>query len=310
MGIRHLNRFFQENASNGIKKIPFKNLSKKKIAIDISIYLYKFKSEDALIENIYLMISLFRHYNIIPLFVFDGPFPEEKRNLIKERRAQKKIALNRFNNLKDNLNQSLNKDEIMNIHIEMDKLKKSFIFITKNDIAEVKKLFDVYGVQYITAKGEAEQLCAKLVQKKIAWGCLSEDMDLFVYGCPRVLRYMSLINRTVIYYDLKIILKTLDLSLSHFKQICILSGTDYNQSNYSLFEAVTMFNKFKKSKQDNFHVWLKKKNYITDIEFYITIENLFDLNIMKVFDNISIKFNTFSRDDLQCLMKKHGFIYI
>jgi len=34
-------------------------LSGKKIAVDISIYLYKFASDDTLIENIYLMLSIF-----------------------------------------------------------------------------------------------------------------------------------------------------------------------------------------------------------------------------------------------------------
>ena len=78
MGIRHLNRYLQENGTSGIKKIHFNQLSGKRIVVDTSIYLYRFKSEDALIENMYLMVSLFKHYNIIPIFVFDGPFPKRK----------------------------------------------------------------------------------------------------------------------------------------------------------------------------------------------------------------------------------------
>jgi len=51
-----------------------------------------------------------------------------------------------------------------------------------------------YGVSYIDADGEADQLCASLVLKNKVYACLSEDMDLFVYGCPRVLRYLSFIK--------------------------------------------------------------------------------------------------------------------
>ena len=40
MGIRHLNRFLQENASSGIRKMHFNNLSGKRIVVDTSIYLY------------------------------------------------------------------------------------------------------------------------------------------------------------------------------------------------------------------------------------------------------------------------------
>ena len=65
MGIRHLNRYLQESGSSGIKKIHFNQLTGKRIAIDTSIYLYRFKSENALIDNMYLMISLFKQFNII-----------------------------------------------------------------------------------------------------------------------------------------------------------------------------------------------------------------------------------------------------
>ena len=73
---------------------------------------------------------------------------------------------------------------------------------------------NAFGVTYIEAKGEADQLCAKLVIKRYAYACLSEDMDLFVYGCPRVIRYLSLINETVIIYYLDNILNDLDLTLN------------------------------------------------------------------------------------------------
>ena len=53
MGIRYLNRFLKEEASQSIKLISLKQLSGKKIAIDISIYMYKYASENSLIENIY-----------------------------------------------------------------------------------------------------------------------------------------------------------------------------------------------------------------------------------------------------------------
>ena len=57
------------------------------------------------------------------------------------------------------------------------------------------------GISYYQAKGEADKLCAKLVNKNKVFACLSEDMDLFVYGCPKVLRYISLLNKNVIMYD-------------------------------------------------------------------------------------------------------------
>jgi 5'-3' exonuclease len=82
MGIKNLNRFLRDECSNSIHILNIKDLSGKKIVVDISIYLYKFQAENALIENMYLMLSIFNHYKIIPIFIFDGKPPEIKRKKI------------------------------------------------------------------------------------------------------------------------------------------------------------------------------------------------------------------------------------
>lgn len=80
MGIKHLNRFLKENSSTSMKFINISEISEKKIAVDISIYMYRYASDDKLIENMYLMLSVFRYYNITPIFIFDGKPPVEKKN--------------------------------------------------------------------------------------------------------------------------------------------------------------------------------------------------------------------------------------
>jgi 5'-3' exonuclease len=67
-------------------------LAGKRIAIDVSIYLYKFTGDGALLENMYLMLSIFRHYRITPVFVFDGKPPDEKRELLDQRKEDKSVA--------------------------------------------------------------------------------------------------------------------------------------------------------------------------------------------------------------------------
>ena len=51
MGIKHLNRFLRDEAQDSIKFISLCELSDKKVAIDISIYMYKYASENSLLEN-------------------------------------------------------------------------------------------------------------------------------------------------------------------------------------------------------------------------------------------------------------------
>ena len=87
MGIRNLNRYLRANCSEySIQKKHLRDYKNKTIVIDTSIYLYRFSAENALIENLYLMISLFRSYDITPLFVFDGKPPAAKYETLKKRR--------------------------------------------------------------------------------------------------------------------------------------------------------------------------------------------------------------------------------
>ena len=67
----------------------------------------------------------------------------------------------------------------------MSELRRTFVKITKRDINAVKQLLDAYGIMHREATGEADELCAALVINKVAYACLSEDTDMFAYGCPR-----------------------------------------------------------------------------------------------------------------------------
>ena len=92
MGIRLLNTFLRTLHTRGIQRVHLEKLKGKKIVIDAFIYIYRFLAMDSLIENIYLMCSIFRHYNISPLFVFDGKSRKEKNNTLLKRAEQREAA--------------------------------------------------------------------------------------------------------------------------------------------------------------------------------------------------------------------------
>jgi len=276
--------------------------------------------ENALLENFYLMISIFREYNIVPLFVFDGKPPKEKYELLKKRKNDKKIAEMKYNELdckmKDGID-NMNKQEEKEMKETMEIIKKDFIRVHHTDIENVKLLFQAYGVSYIEAPGEADKLCAKMVCKNKAHACLSEDMDLFVYGCPRVLRYMSLLKKTVVMYNLKDMLRELDLTQDEFRSICIVSGTDYNigvdDSGNNLIKTLKYFKKYKKSGTDGFYEWLEKNTkYITDVIELYTVHSLFTLEDMdeyKQYEKLRIVNGPINKSNLITVMEKENFIF-
>ncbi len=318
MGIQYLNRILRTYADNGIREIPLRSLRGKTLAIDTSIYLYRYQAEDALMENIYLMISLFRHHNITPVFVFDGEPPAEKKDLLEERRREKNEAKNRWDELKKELdscnNDNNDNDKVNEILEEMDKEKKKFVKISWKDVSDVKELMTAYGVNIIEAEGEADQVCAKLVQKKLVDGCLSEDMDMFVYGCGKVYRYLSLLNSTVVQYDLKKILHELNLSLVEFKQICILSGTDYNihlDDQINIYKSLKLFGKYKKRGGNDFYSWLHDNNKIDDYNKLSDIYDIFDVYKIDLnFSKSKFRNKQYNHSDVKTIMSNNGFLYI
>lgn len=321
MGIRNLNKFLRTNCSESIKCIGMKELSGKKIVIDISIYLYKFSADNTLIENMYLMLSIFRHYNIIPVFIFDGKPPDEKRELLEKRKNDKIIAKNEYNELKRQLetDSGLDGDEKQEISTTMDLLKKKFIYIQKDQIQKVKQLMNAFGVCHFDAPGEADELCALLVIKKKAWACMSEDMDLFVYGCPRVLRYFSLLKHNAVIYNTKEMLLELGISEKEFRQICVLSGTDYNiysNKQTDLHNILKIFKKYHKTAgpDSDFYEWLLQNTvYISDYYVVEKIYNLFDLHenpeFYASFDKVKILNGSYIKSDIKKILIEDGFLF-
>jgi hypothetical protein len=179
---------------------------------------------------------------------------------------------------------TVNEDEKQALLMEMDKLKRQFIRVTEDDIRKTKDLMDIHKITYYESPGEADELCAYLVKSRKAWGCLSDDMDMFLYGCPYVLRNISLIHHTVLCYNTRKILNELEMTEKEFCQIMVLSGTDYNiYSETSLTETIKWFYEFKKycfnqKCSADFYDWLYKyTKYIKDYDNLLKTYQMFQL---------------------------------
>ena len=309
MGVRLLSKLLKSRCYEQTKQIHLSELYGKKICIDASIYLYRYKSQNALLEKIYLMCSLFRKYNIIPLFVFDGKPPKEKDAELEKRAEEREQAYCMYDKLKEEWGDNMTKEQ----KLKLQELRKSMIRITRNNIDNVKSLLDGYGIKHITAINEADALCANLVIKKKVFAVLTEDMDLFAYACPYILRYFSLVNHTCILYDIKKILKTLSISKEDFKLLCVLSGNDYYNSGKNIFYYMKLYDKFKKITQKIKLIdWLKKYNYLNEVDFE-SIEN-----ILKIYNNndelnnykyFGIRFGTVDRELLYSVLEKERFVF-
>jgi len=310
MGVKLLAKLLKTQCYDVSEQVHLSCLYGKKICIDVSIYLYRYKSQNALIENFYLMCSLFKRYNITPIFVFDGKPPKEKRKELDERREARKEAYRKYEELVGKCDDNITYDQ----KIELKNLKRKMVKIKREDVELVQNLFDAYGIKYMTAIGEADILCASLVLKKKVYAVLTEDMDLFAYTSPIVLRYFSLLNHTCILYDLKKILKKLDIDKTNFQIVCVLSGNDYYNSKKNIFYYLRLFNKYKKRNENiNFMDWIEKNNYLStdEIEEVNKVLKMY-MDVKKELSNYNyfiIKTGSVDKEKLYNILEGERFVF-
>ena len=182
-------------------------------------------------------------------------------------------------NERDNDNEFIN-EERQNIHLQLLSLKKRAVKINRHDINNIKTLFDLCNIIYFDANGEADVLCANLVKNDIAWACLSDDTDLFVYDCPRVLRCIDMTNENILFYDTRKILNRLNLSYKEFRMICVVTGTDYSINkckNHNITYIMKLYREYKTNEyvKNDFYKWLQDNKIITNYTLLNYIEMMF-----------------------------------
>lgn len=271
MGIRSLNKYLYENCSkSSIRRIGINELRGKTIVVDTSIYIYKYLKEDKLEENFTLLIKSFLKNKIRPIFIFDGKAPIDKKELLKERSKRKKEAEIEYSLLKERDHQDK----------RLTDLKKMFVRVKLENIIMLKDIMRNFNVEIIQCEWEADAICANYVKSGAAWACLSDDMDMLVYGCGKVIRDFSLYSQSGQLYVLPSILKDIKLSMIAFREIMVISGTDYSKvdsSEVTLSRTLDYYRKYlENNSNDTFYEWLfENSSYIKNYDELIHIHKIF-----------------------------------
>jgi len=143
---------------------------------------------------------------------------------------------NESDNQMDNQNQLRDNKPKLNISSskkkkDLDHLIKKTLTINHTNIQKSKYLFDILGINYIHIENvEADKIFKYLLDSNIADIVYSGDMDTLLYGCKTVTMDLNYSNDTILYVDYMQMLIDLQISEFEFLHICVLSGTDYNNS--------------------------------------------------------------------------------
>ncbi len=186
-------------------------------------------------------INTWLTYGITPIYVFDGICPKEKFEVQQERRDRKEKLREKIKTAREQI------QELDTIHrngpemLEYKKLLMQDWSISKDETETLKNLLSAAGIPVITAKGEAEELCAYLCVEKKVNAVFSADLDTLVYGAPIVITEFLTPTyaggkriRQVMTVKLNAVLEGLELSFDSFVDLCILLGCDYNNGLYQV----------------------------------------------------------------------------
>mgnify|MGYP001288667351 CR=1 FL=1 len=103
MGIRGLNTVIKKYAEDAIQNFNISKYKGSKVAIDCSILLYKFKyasrADNSHLIGIANRVKFYLMNGILPIFVFDGKPPQEKKDTIINRKVERNTAKDTLNTI-------------------------------------------------------------------------------------------------------------------------------------------------------------------------------------------------------------------
>lgn len=284
MGIKGLTKIINKESPDSIRTEQLHNLSGKKVAIDASLFIYKYlmniRSNGNTLKNknmkctshisgIFYKTVLYLSLGIEPIYIFDGKPPEEKNNIIKDRKLKASRAKKNIENA--------------NSHEEKIKLEKQSIRLTKEHIDDIKNLLNLMGITYLHIDGEAEAIGSELCRINYVDYMITEDMDTMAFGCPRLIRNCldkSIKRNDVIsIIDLDKILSDININYDKFIELCILCGCDYcdNIPKIGQVKALSIVKNYKNIEEfiNSKHKYIIPQNYIDKFNKSIELFKLY-----------------------------------
>ena len=240
MGIRGLTGWIRWAAPEAIRPPDWSSLRGKKIGIDILGFLYKTKSRGQC-PLLYLanMVVRFKQLGIIPIMVFDGKPPSEKKTALRQRTEVRVKSETKLHHLENDIASDTISDYQRSIlELEASRLRKDTCYLTSEERDVSKQLFYACGVLSLNASGEADNVLAYFAKHGFIDAVISNDMDLLARGVEHlyVPDLYTLPGDTSGWscYSLSKLLSSVSLSYTQFVEMCVLMGCDYTAGHKSI----------------------------------------------------------------------------
>ncbi|CEF63367.1 XPG/Rad2 endonuclease, eukaryotes family and XPG N-terminal domain and XPG-I domain and Thioredoxin-like fold domain and Thioredoxin domain and ERV/ALR sulfhydryl oxidase domain and 5'-3' exonuclease, C-terminal domain-containing protein [Strongyloides ratti] len=117
--------------------------------------------------------------------------------------------------------------------------------------SEWKQILDALGLPYITAYGEAEAECVNLEKSKLVDGIVTDDSDVFLFGCRNVYKNMFSRSKELKCFKMSTIIDKLKYNRFAFISMAMFSGGDYSEGfcGIGIKSAEKMVHEFSEKKE-------------------------------------------------------------
>ena len=233
MGIRGLSTWIRWATPESAALPVWESLRGKRVGVDILGLLYKAKAQRIpLVKYLSQFMVRCRMYGIVPIPIFDGKPPDEKRPMLA-RRAERRIeASTRHAKLfADATSVPIPDGRRVIIEEELQRLEFTANFLTSDERDEAKQFFYACGAMSYNASGEADNILAYLARRGMVDAVISNDFDMLARGVPQLLvpETYALPGDTSGWrsYNLQSIIKAVEFTYDQFLEMCVLMGCDY-----------------------------------------------------------------------------------
>ena len=307
MGIKRMNKFLGEKnlikihnnlndmiRNNKQTEYQVFNTRNKcyRLAIDTMLYAHKFKySYNDMIYGFINQIINFLNNRILPIYIIDGLAPDEKSDIIKTRNEKKNRLDKKIDQLKQEMMKESDNNKINQLNTKIKQLTRSNVKISKSDIDNLINLLNHMNIPHIRANGEADALIGLLYENNSIDSCLSEDMDILVFGCRKMIKFS---NKKIYEYNLDYILENLDITFDQYIDMCIYFGCDYSRPLPKVNPNTIYDNIYNKTISDFINNSLNTENYNKYIYNFNKAKSVFissKNNENSRYNNFQIKYN-------------------
>ncbi|KAK3834998.1 MAG: PIN domain-like protein [Linnemannia gamsii] len=221
------------------KQVHLRDYAGKTLAVDGYVWLHKgaFSCAQELClgqpTNKYISyfmrkIEMFKFFGVKPYVVFDGGYLPSKASTEQERLMQVSIA--HWTRREDSKKQAMELHRAGKSKQAIDQFRKC-VDVTPEMAFEVIQALKAAGVDFVVAPYEADAQLAYLEKHGIVDGIVTEDSDLLVFGCKKVIFKLDQFGAgiEILFEKFSRVQEVSfqDWTLTEIRHMCILAGCDY-----------------------------------------------------------------------------------